>query len=51
MELSSNISSINESIVKSHHLYHSTGKYQTESASESSHKTSMTPGKHQNKTQ
>ena len=47
--VASNISAINESAVKSHHLYHSTDKYQSAETPKNIHKITMTPGKPQSK--
>ncbi len=45
----SNISAINESAVKNHHMYHSSDKYQSAETPKNIHKITMTPGKPQSK--
>jgi hypothetical protein len=47
--VNSNISAINESAVKTHHMYHSSDKYQSAETPKNIHKITMTPGKLQSK--
>lgn len=47
--VNSNISAINDSAVKTHHMYHSTGKYPAQETPKNIHKITMTPGKPQSK--